>query len=212
MWPKEAKGNTTAWTAKLANYSRNSRNHARDFYRNNPLPVEQGSMNKSTFWWSFFVLFLLGSPNITEMMCFDLRNRYLWLSKARTNMTNQWTWSFQFCYHIKFWSIWFRSVNSKSLTVWSINTGKNLRLLGMSWHWNPKLIESLRALCGPWAFTETKHRCRFRMHLLTRSGGSFCRWYYSDPRKHEHRVFSYFPWLQIGRLMFDQPCIHSWKR
>ena len=37
---KEARGNTTRWTAKLASYSKGNRNSSRDFYRNNPLPVD----------------------------------------------------------------------------------------------------------------------------------------------------------------------------
>ncbi|CAK9002248.1 unnamed protein product [Durusdinium trenchii] len=36
----EAGGNTSNWTAKLATFSSSSRNHSRDFYRTNPLPVE----------------------------------------------------------------------------------------------------------------------------------------------------------------------------
>ena len=40
LGPEEARGHTTTWTRKLESYSKNARNHARDFYRNTPLPVE----------------------------------------------------------------------------------------------------------------------------------------------------------------------------
>lgn len=38
LCPQEAQGNTGSWTAKLATYTPG--NAARDFYRNNQLPVE----------------------------------------------------------------------------------------------------------------------------------------------------------------------------
>ena len=102
LGPQEARGNTSRWTRKLASYANNARNHARDFYRNNPLPVESTQME--TAWLLCFGTLVIFDPYMVResFMKFcgslHLRSRPSSLSFARTTLMNPLKWSYQsFC-------------------------------------------------------------------------------------------------------------------